>query len=268
MKTGFVIAALLQATWSTASALEKSSSNELKQTTPDRVRVLGKEKWTSKPTSKPTASPTEKPTPSPTEKPTPSPTDKPTAKPTVKPTPKPTDVPTPVPKPTPKPTAKPTAKPTDEPTATPTMTPTYKPTPQPTYFCRNFVFQVYQNWTVQQLVEADGTKVNLADASVYVGLQWPFVGSSYDDVTGDVVGLSVELSERVDVGETWHTEGTYLDLYGCGGCLTFSGYYKDSTSSGSYIITGGTDTFKGATGYIWEEFDASSGLKYRNIHVF
>lgn len=212
---------------------------------PEDEREHEKEHVHAKPTDKPTDKPTSKPTP----KPTPKPTDKPTSKPTDKPT-----------------TAKPTEKPTPKPTDKPTAKPTEKPTPAPTVLCRDFTFHVHELWT-GMAVEADGTKVKIADASEHIGLKWPFVGPVLDDNTKHEIGMAITHNERVDMGKTWHGEGTYIDLYGCEGKLAFSGFYQDMTKSGYYVITGGTGVFLGADGYIYEEYDDDTGIHYREISI-
>ncbi|KAL7569011.1 hypothetical protein ACA910_021298 [Epithemia clementina (nom. ined.)] len=147
-----------------------------------------------------------------------------------------------------------------------TPNPTDKPTDEPTIFCRDTVFYTYQLWD-GPAVEANGTKVDIWHASADMGLQWPFVGTVRDAYNDEDVGFNVENHERVDNGNFWHSEGTYINLYGCSGYLAFSGFSQDATNSGHYVITGGTGAFLGAQGYIYEQFDVQTGTSYREINI-
>ena len=133
-------------------------------------------------------------------------------------------------------------------------------------FCRNAMFYTVQQWT-EKLIEPDGTMVTLEDASVNPGQTWAFAGSVHDDIGGSDVGSNFELCTRLNKGDMWLCEGTYVDLYGCTGQLTWEGPYPDSTFKGFYTITGGTGDFSGATGYIMGEFTSEGNYSFRNIYV-
>lgn len=104
-------------------------------------------------------------------------------------------------------------------------------------------------------------------ASVDAGQTWSFTGSVYNVVGGDKVGLNFELCTRLNKGDIWQCEGTYEDLYGCSGQLTFEGPYTDKTLEGKYTIIGGTGDFDGATGYVYDKFSYDGNYAYRTIYV-
>ena len=133
-------------------------------------------------------------------------------------------------------------------------------------FCRHAEFYTVQQWT-EKLIEADGTEVDLAHASVDPGQTWAFAGSVHDDVGGTTVGSNYELCTRVNKGEIWLCEGTYVNLYGCSGHLTWEGPYTDATFMGLYTITGGTGDFSGASGYIKGHFTDDGNYSFRHIYV-
>ena len=117
------------------------------------------------------------------------------------------------------------------------------------------------------MIEPDGTVVDIEHASVDAGQTWAFSGPVQDKVGGVDVGLNYELCTRVNKGDMWLCEGTYKDLYGCSGQLTWEGPYSDSTFTGFYTIVGGTGDFEGATGYIKGEFTDDGNYSYRDIYV-
>lgn len=118
-------------------------------------------------------------------------------------------------------------------------------------------------------MEADGTVVGLDEASGMPGQTWAFTGTVYDE-DGFEAGKNFELDTRLNKEEIWLAQGTYMDLYGCHGQLTWEGPYTDITSTGYYTITGGTGDFEGAVGYIMDEFyvqDKGLYVSYRHIKV-
>ena len=118
------------------------------------------------------------------------------------------------------------------------------------------------------MIEADGTVVkDLAKASVKPGQTWSFAGAVHDKVGGETVGYNYELCTRINTGEMWICEGTYVNLYGCTGQLTWEGPYSDETFTGTYTITGGTGDFAGADGKILGEFTYEGNYSYRQIYV-
>ena len=124
-----------------------------------------------------------------------------------------------------------------------------------------------QSWDGPGL-EANGTKVEYASAlSESLGVRLPYVGAVFsEDHPEREVSFSVELCERVDHAMHWHCEGTYINLYGCHGKLSFSGFHQDSDNSGHYAITGGTEDFLGAKGYIVES-PGKDGNYVRHITI-
>ena len=129
------------------------------------------------------------------------------------------------------------------------------------------LFFLSQKWT-EPLIEADGTVVDKLElASVNAGQTWSFAGAVHDKVGGETVGYNYELCTRINHGEMWLCEGTYVDLYGCSGQLTWEGPYTDKTFTGLYTITGGTGDFSGATGKITGEFTYDGNYSYRTIYV-
>ena len=84
---------------------------------------------------------------------------------------------------------------------------------------------------------------------------------------GESVGQNNELCTRVDKGDSWHCEGTLIDLYGCKGILAYAGVFQDSTYQGNLVITGGTGDFLGATGYVLDVYDDESGYAIRTIRL-
>ena len=117
------------------------------------------------------------------------------------------------------------------------------------------------------MIEADGTVVGIEKASMDPGQTWAFAGPVHDKIGGDNVGTNYELCTRLNKGEMWICEGTYVDLYGCSGQLTWEGPYTDKTLTGYYTITGGTDDFAGATGHIEGKFTPKGNYSTRNIYV-
>ena len=109
--------------------------------------------------------------------------------------------------------------------------------------------------------------VSLKDASTNPGQTWAFTGPVQDKIGGSDVGSNYELCTRLNFGEIWICEGTYVDLYGCSGQLTWEGPYTDETFKGFYTITGGTGDFAGATGYIKGEFTSEGNYSFRNSYV-
>ncbi|KAL7560287.1 hypothetical protein ACA910_016587 [Epithemia clementina (nom. ined.)] len=254
---------------------------------------------TPAPTTKPTEKPTEKPvTPAPTSKPTAKPV---TPAPTTKPTPFPTAKPVTV-SPTTKPTDG-TAKPTQKPVYTAHPTDSYskgmgghgegkgKDFSKGKYeregkgngkgkgeskgfgkgkgsseesSCLDNVYAAVQLWN-GIVVEPNGDIKDISDATAQMGQLVSFVGGVYDQPEGYEVGYNIEECIRVDDRNFWHCQGTYINLYGCEGHLAFSGFYQDATMEGHMVITGGTGDFLGATGAIYEHFDANSGYTYRRI---
>lgn len=118
------------------------------------------------------------------------------------------------------------------------------------------------------MIEADGTVVkDLEKASVNAGQTWSFAGAVHDKVGGETVGYNYELCTRINKGQMWICEGTYVNLYGCTGQLTWEGPYSDETFTGTYTITGGTGDFAGADGKILGEFTYEGNYSYRQIYV-
>ncbi|KAL7555755.1 hypothetical protein ACA910_007038 [Epithemia clementina (nom. ined.)] len=143
--------------------------------------------------------------------------------------------------------------------------PVAKPTPETaTLSCRG-VFQVAQQRTGPAL-EADGTEVALSGATRHQGVRVAYVGPLYNDYHGYEVAYNAQSCERLDDGHYWQCEGAYVDLYGCTGELTFLGIHQGKYSTGHYVITGGTDDFLGATGYIEEAYHGE-GWYIRQVHI-
>ena len=93
-----------------------------------------------------------------------------------------------------------------------------------------------------------------------MGQRFPYVGAVFDEPEGHEVGFNVESCSRLEDSGYWHCAGTYIDLLGYEGLLAYSGSYSDTTSSGLFVITGGTGDFHGATGSVYAEFDTESGF--------
>ena len=93
-----------------------------------------------------------------------------------------------------------------------------------------------------------------------MGEVWPYVGALFDEPGGREVGFNVQSCMRVEDEGYWQCEGTYINPYGCEGQLSYSGPYTDATFTGTYVITGGTGDFLGATGSISGVLDAESGF--------
>jgi hypothetical protein len=72
---------------------------------------------------------------------------------------------------------------------------------------------------------------------------------------------------RLNHGEMWHCQGTFQDLYGCKGQLTFSGAFNDDDLLGKYTIVGGTGDFHGAEGHIVDDFDYDTLYSIRQIYI-
>jgi hypothetical protein len=119
----------------------------------------------------------------------------------------------------------------------------------------NRVIGVSQLWT-ENAIEPDGTSVAAADASVDAGQVWPFAGNIYALDSTDVIGGNFEMCTRLNSGEFWRCEGTYvLDTMDCKGHLSFAGPYTDETFTGFFTITGGTGDFLGATGHVESNYN-------------
>jgi hypothetical protein len=107
-----------------------------------------------------------------------------------------------------------------------------------------------------------------SEAKGIAGSLWPHVGYVYDaDDHETVVGSNAELCTRLDDHKVWYCEGTYINLNGCQGQISYSGAFTDETSTGKYTITGGTGDFLGAKGYVWDTFDYKTLYSTRTIHV-
>jgi hypothetical protein len=123
-----------------------------------------------------------------------------------------------------------------------------------------------QQWS-NPILEADGTRVTDYDAaSTHAGQTWAYTGTIYDP-DAYPVGSNFELCTRLNDGEYWMCQGTYVDLYGCHGQLAFSGPYTDELNTGKYAIIGGTGDFDGATGFIYGEFTHEGNFSHRTIYV-
>jgi hypothetical protein len=100
---------------------------------------------------------------------------------------------------------------------------------------------------------------------------WPFADHVYavdhDEDDDFVVGSNVELCTRLNDGDVWHCEGTYLDLYSCHGQLSFAGPFSDDANVGKYTVTGGTGDFDGAMGYVVDEFSYDTHYSIRTIYI-
>ena len=158
-----------------------------------------------------------------------------------------------------KPTLKPTDKPTEKPVAKPTSKPTEKPVaPESPSQCSG-IYKIAQRWQGPGL-EPDGTKVdNVVDLSNRQGVRLPYAQEVYMEADRDQeVAFDVQLCERLNDGGYWHCAGTYINLFGCHGKLSFSGFHEDSEATGHYVITGGTGAFLGAKGDIYEEYDSEA----------
>ena len=114
------------------------------------------------------------------------------------------------------------------------------------------------------MIAPDGSKVVY---STLQGARFPHVGNLYDEPSGNSVGFSVELCERVNENDLWHCEGTMFDVSSCVGHLTFSGVFQDGTKSGKFVINGGTDDFEGSSGSIFDQFDEQTGFYLRTIDI-
>lgn len=126
---------------------------------------------------------------------------------------------------------------------------------------------VAQFWS-EPILEPNGDlKVNASEATREMGEQWPYVGAVFDKPNGTEVGHNVELCTRVNKGDLWICEGSYIDLYGCKGHLAFTGVYSDNSTKGEYVITGGTGDFDGAHGVIFDAFDYESLYALRTVHI-
>ncbi|KAL7572906.1 hypothetical protein ACA910_004550 [Epithemia clementina (nom. ined.)] len=126
-------------------------------------------------------------------------------------------------------------------------------------------FQVAQQWAGAAL-EPEGVEVSIRDATCRQGVRTSYVGPLYNEPKGHEVAYDLQLCERLDKAMHWHCSGTYVDLYGCHGKLTYSGFHQDKDSSGQYVITGGTDDFLGVTGHIEEEYDYD-GYYIRYVYI-
>ena len=81
------------------------------------------------------------------------------------------------------------------------------------------------------------------------------------------IGFVGEMCTVVDFNDKWLCEGTYRNLRGCMGQLTFSGTFFGSQLEGSWSITGGTGDFEGATGKVLESFNETTLTSTRVITI-
>lgn len=88
-----------------------------------------------------------------------------------------------------------------------------------------------------------------------------YVGKAQDESGGVDVAMVRESCTRLQDGEEdWQCYGTYTNLYGYEGVLSYSGYYSVGTGEnnldGFFVITGGTGDFKGVEGEIHDDFNS------------
>lgn len=133
------------------------------------------------------------------------------------------------------------------------------------------------------IIEPNGTKIVDGPGSLKAGQTWSFTNHVYefqkddnyyykkehDDSHDDavVVGSNAEHCIRLNDGDIWHCEGTYMNLYTCHGQLSFAGPFSDDSLVGKYTVTGGTGDFGGVTGYIVDEFSYDTHYSIRTIYI-
>jgi hypothetical protein len=170
--------------------------------------------------------------------------------------------------------------------------------------CITGTFTTSSLWD-QPILGPDGNTVTLEEAVALVGSRFPFSGDVYDVPEGEVIGSDIELctflGDNIWQCQVRHMctrtnasyllsyghivfilcshyliaasfyrpfQGTYIDVFGCQGQLSYYGFFDISTFTGAFAISGGTGDFDGATGVITDGVaaDAPEGWFNREIN--
>lgn len=135
--------------------------------------------------------------------------------------------------------------------------------------CTKLAIEVRETWT-EDLVLPDGTTVPVEalGPDLYTPGLLQYYSGYVQDAEGENIGKAYQKFIMIDSDGNSIGDGTYIDLAGCEGSITFSGPYLASTvGTGTFTVLGGTGDFLGAKGVITESYDESTGEGVRMIHL-